>query len=192
MPATGILRMSVTRGLGPRGYAPPSAALPTRVMAVWAVPDEARLAAINARVCHLRLGHQPALAGIKHLNRLENVMARAEWQDPEIQEGILLDQAGQVICGVMSNVFVWKDDTLLTPRLDACGVAGVTRARLMSVARQAGLVVAEARLDLDDLFAADEIMFTSSAILMWRVARLDERVWHKPAISPTLWKLLNA
>ncbi|MEW5769737.1 MAG: aminodeoxychorismate lyase [Pseudomonadota bacterium] len=193
LPEHGVLRLTVTRGEGERGYRPPAFATPTRIVAVW--PGEALADAprsVAARVCRLRLGHQPALAGVKHLNRLENVLARAEWQDPEVAEGMLLDQAGRAVGGVMSNLFVWRRDTLLTPRIDACGVAGVARARLMERAAGAGIAVAEADLGLDDVLEADELVFTNSVILLWRAARLDGRAWGAPVISPTLWNLLHA
>jgi 4-amino-4-deoxychorismate lyase len=193
LPTSGALRLTVTRGEGPRGYQVPRQQVPTRIASVWASEvNNPFVTSINARLCHLRLGHQPALAGVKHLNRLENVLARSEWQDVDIREGILLDQDDQVISGVSSNLFLWQQGELRTPRLDRCGVAGVTRARLMARAAAAGYDVEEASLTLEDLHAADEVMFTSSTILLWRVARLADRVWDKPVVSTALWELLHA
>lgn len=193
IPRSGVLRLCVTRGVGPRGYQFPKNVTPTRIVTLWATEHDSQPApGIRARLCRLRLGHQPALAGIKHLNRLENVLARAEWQDPAIREGILLDQAGQVVSGVMSNLFIWKDGILHTPRLDRCGVAGMARQLLMERAARAGHDVRETPLALGDLHAADEILFTNSLILLWRVARLEDRAWETPAVSPELWKLLHA
>lgn len=193
LPVSGVLRLTVTRGEGPRGYGLPPSVQTTRIVAVWplehaAMPEDG----IAARVCRLRLGHQPALAGVKHLNRLENVLARAEWQDADIREGILLDQAGQVISGVMSNLFLWQDGKLRTSRLERCGVAGVARARLMDRAARAGYQVEESEITLGDVYAADELMFTNSLILLWRVAKLENRVWGEPAVSPILRTLLDA
>jgi 4-amino-4-deoxychorismate lyase len=85
-----------------------------------------------SRVCvcfrATRLSNQPLLAGLKHLNRLEQVLARAEWQDGEHAEGLMLDQAGRVIEGVFSNLFLVRDGVLITADLKRCGVAGVMRA----------------------------------------------------------------
>ena len=81
---------------------------------------------------------------------------------------------------------------LLTPRLDRCGVAGVARARLMRQARAAGLDVREAKIGLHDVLAADEMMLSNSLIGLRRVARLAERTWPEPAISPQLQSLFNA
>lgn len=187
------MRLTVTRGVGPRGYPPPADVAPTRVVTVWPRDHSPRQGpGLTVRVCQLRLGHQPALAGVKHLNRLENVLARAEWQSPDIHEGILLDQAGKVVSGVMSNLFIWHEGRLKTPSLDRCGVAGVARGRLMVVAAQARYAVEEADLTLGDVYAADELMFTNSLMLLERAHRLENRVWERPGISAELGSLLGA
>jgi 4-amino-4-deoxychorismate lyase len=93
---------------------------------------------------------------------------------PDIHEGVLLDQADNVISGVMSNLFVWRDQCLLTPRLDRCGVAGVARARLMRLARAHGIEVQETNLNLQALFDADEVMVSNSVMGLRRVERLEE------------------
>jgi 4-amino-4-deoxychorismate lyase len=193
--AGGVLKLLLTRGSGARGYRLPEDAMPTRILIHDPTPplsDAWPAAGLSVRICDLRLGAQPHLAGIKHLNRLDNVLARAEWNAPEIHEGLLLDAAGQVISGVMSNLFLWREGHLLTPRLDHCGVAGVARARLMREAGAAGLEVREAEIVLNDVLAADEIMLTNSLIGLRRVARLAERTWPEPAISPQLHALLDA
>jgi 4-amino-4-deoxychorismate lyase len=193
LPDSGVMRLTVTRGEGPRGYRPPASPEPTRITAVWAsAPPDVPEMGINTRICRLRLGHQPALAGVKHLNRLENVLARAEWQDTDIHEGVLLDQDGDVVSGVMSNLFLWQDGVLRTPSLDKCGVAGVARERLMALAAGAGYRVEESVMTLEDIQAADELMFTNSLILLWRAARLEHRVWDQPAVSTALRALLHA
>ncbi len=191
LPDQGVLRITVTRGLGPRGYAP--IGLPTRILACWDSPlPEYPAAGLRLRVCNLRLGHQPALAGIKHLNRLENVLARGEWDDPTIHEGVLLDVDGRLVSGVMSNLFLWREGRLLTPRLDRCGVAGVARARLLCLAGQAGLEAAEADLELADLLAAEEVLACNSLMGLRRVAILETRAWPEAVISPRLIPLLDA
>ncbi len=82
-----VLRITVTRGPGERGYGLPSLPRPTRVVAAFAPPPVAagiHAQGVRMRVCDIRLAEQPLLAGIKHLNRLEQVLARAEWNDPAI------------------------------------------------------------------------------------------------------------
>lgn len=191
----GVIKLLLTRGGGARGYHPPEAATATRILIHDPTPpvsDTWPAEGLNARICDLRLGAQPRLAGVKHLNRLENVLARAEWTTPEIHEGLMLDMTGNVVSGVMSNLFLWRDGQLLTPRLDHCGVAGVTRARLMRQAAAAGFAVREARIGLDEVLAAEEILLSNSLIGLRRVARLGDRAWPKPVISPQLVSLLDA
>src|SRR5690606_24700582 len=91
--------------------------------------------------CVTRLAEQPLLAGLKHLNRLEQVLARAEWQNPAYAEGLMCDSAGRVIEGVYSNLFLCKDGELLTAELSRCGVAGVMRAEVLAQAEALGIAV---------------------------------------------------
>ena len=173
-----VLKLIVTRGVGPRGYRVPEMPLPTRIVTASPLPDfPDPVLATGAvlRLCDLRLGHQPRLAGAKHLNRLENVLARMEWDDPDIDEGVLLDSDGLVISGVMSNLFLRRDGVWLTPSLRQCGVAGVTRGRLISI-----LMAREGKLSLDDLMRADTVLLSNSLIRLRWVARLAERHWSRP------------
>jgi 4-amino-4-deoxychorismate lyase len=191
----GVLKLLLTRGSGARGYRPPEDAASTRILIYDPTPPASDIwpaVGLNVRLCDLRLSAQPRLAGIKHLNRLESVLARAEWNSQDIHEGLLRDEAGRVISGVMSNVFLWQAGTLRTPRLDRCGVAGVTRARLLRRAAKAGFPVEESDLGLKDVLAADEMMLCNSVIGLRRVARLGERAWPEPAISRQLQSLLHA
>jgi len=194
-PAECVLKLVLTRGPAMRGYRPTGQPKPTRLLTATAWP--AHIETVAARgahlhLCRLRLSEQPRLAGIKHLNRLENVLAAMEWSDPGIDEGLMLDLSERVIGGVSSNVFIYLKDTLLTPRLDRCGVSGVARARLMRLASRLKLAVREADIHLDQLLEADEVMLTNSLIKIWRVARLGGRTWETPRVSGDLRTLLDA
>ena len=104
-----VVKIIITRGDSARGYAPPSEPKPTRVVTSSALPDYPKHNAetgVRTHLCRIRLATQPALAGIKQLNRLENVLARAEWSDPSITEGLLCDADDNVIGGTMSNLFI--------------------------------------------------------------------------------------
>lgn len=125
---------------------------------------------INTRICDLRLGIQPALAGIKHLNRLEQVMARAEWSDATIEEGVLLDREDHVISGISSNIFVILGGRLLTPRLDRCGVRGVMRAVILAAFRER---CEQRRLTIDMLPEAEEIFVCNTVRGVIPVVRID-------------------
>ena len=185
---SGVVKIVVTRGSGARGYAASPGEATRVVMAAPLPPHAAPGAAldIRARWCRLRLARQPQLAGVKHLNRLENVLARAEWDDPDIFEGLLCDDTGAVIGGVMSNVFWMSAGQLFTPDLSACGVAGVARARVLRAASRLGLTTRIERLPSAAILAADEVMICNSLIGIRRVARLDDKTWAPAGWTDTL------
>lgn len=175
----GVAKIIVTRGSGRRGYASDDAMPATRLVMSYPAPTaQADISCgIRARICALRLARQPALAGIKHLNRLENVLARREWSDPEIAEGLLLDHAGDVIGGTMSNLFIVENGALATPDLSHAGVAGVSRERVFRRAAQAGVTCSVCNIPLDRVLKADEIFVVNSVIGVWAIRELDGRIW---------------
>lgn len=189
----GVVKIVLTRGAGARGYAFPAGQPATRIVASAPLPPHAHSDAcidVVARWCTLRLARQPRLAGVKHLNRLENVLARAEWDDPAIFEGILCDDSGAVISGVMSNLIWIRDGDLYTPDLSECGVAGVARTRLLRAAQRLGVRIHIDRLMPDAILAADEVMICNSLIGLRRVARLDDKTWPPAGWTTTLKKAL--
>lgn len=173
---SGVLKIQLTRGSGGRGYRCPESPTGTRVLGFHPAPDYPPQLAehgVHIRFCTTRLGINPALAGIKHCNRLEQILARAEWDDPEIREGLMLDQEGCVVEGTMSNLFLVRQNRLATPRIDRCGVAGVMRGLVCEAAADLGRVLAETRLIPDDVYDADEIFLTNSMLGVWPVCNLD-------------------
>ncbi len=142
-------------------------------------------------MCELRLGHQPRLASIKHLNRLENVLAAAEWSDADIAEGVLLDISGNVIEGTRSNLFLLINGELITPDLSRCGVAGVQRERVMEWAIKHGVPCHIERFGLPELLAADEMFLVNSVIGLWPVRELQGRDWRLYPMSMQIQKWLS-
>jgi 4-amino-4-deoxychorismate lyase len=128
---------------------------------------------VRTRMCTLRLAEQPQLAGMKHLNRLEQVLARAEWNDPAIAEGLLCDAGGRLVSATMANLFAVIDGELVTPPLGRCGVAGVARAEILAHAAR----VAERDMRLADLQRASEVFLSSSVRGVVPVQSLDEWRW---------------
>lgn len=159
--AQAVVRITVTRGVGARGYAPMPSPSTTRIVAAFEMPTLDPLGArdgVRVRLCDVRLAEQPRLAGIKHLNRLEQVLARAEWSDPAIAEGLLLDAAGRVVSATMANLFALIDGRLVTPSLARCGVAGVARAEVLALRPDAQVV----DIPWAELAKASEVFLTSS------------------------------
>jgi len=175
-----VVKVIVTRGAGGRGYATPVDPTPTRMIAVYPwtpYPQQYYSEGVELRICATRLGLNPALAGLKHLNRLEQVLARSEWQDPAIAEGLMLDVDGRLIEGTMSNVFLGRDDRILTPELTRCGVAGVMRAETLAAAARTGIKAEVCDLWPKDLDLADELWVCNSLIGMWPVRKLARRAY---------------
>lgn len=166
-----VLKLLLTRGSGGRGYAPPTAPAPRlRWRLAPFTPGEARWReGVRVRHCRLRLGIQPRLAGLKHLNRLENVLARAEWTDTETAEGLLCDAEGRLVEATCMNLFWLRDGMLETPRLDRCGVAGTLRETLLERAS-----IAEVEAAPEVLEHVEALWLGNSLQGLWPVARLDD------------------
>lgn len=191
---SGVIKILVTRGHGERGYAPSVRSIPTRVVSFHSAPVyDATFykAGIVPHLCDLKLSRQPRLAGIKHLNRLENVLAAAECQAVGAAEGLLEDEDGFVISGTRSNVFVVSNRRLSTPELSASGVAGVQRDRVIAWAEQNGIQCAVTRLRLSDLLQADEVFLVNSVFGLWPVAHLQGKGFEQRQMSLTIQTWLN-
>jgi len=193
--ADAVLKITVTRGVGGRGYAAAQGMTPTRVLArlpAPAYPATHWSEGIRLHLCQTRMGENPALAGIKHLNRLEQVLARAEWDDPQVAEGLLRDNNNQVIEGTMSNVFCVREGRLLTPPLSRCGVRGITRDRVLAAARQAAIEAEEVALQVEDLHQAQELFVTNSLIGIWPVQHFAGRDYVPGPLTRQLTAALEA
>ncbi|MCJ7555698.1 MAG: aminodeoxychorismate lyase [Gammaproteobacteria bacterium] len=174
----GVLKLILTRGVSARGYRPPEPTQPTRILCggPWpAFPVSNSRQGVRARVCEQRLAIQPALAGVKHLNRLEQVLARAEWSDPDVAEGIMLDTEGRLVCGSMSNLYLVHDHGISTPSLHRCGVYGVMREQVRSACQALDLAWEETDLSLQDAVDADEVFLSNALVGLWPVRELDGR-----------------
>jgi 4-amino-4-deoxychorismate lyase len=190
----GVLKIIVTRGCGWRGYRPASDVTPTRIIQLHPWPDYSETchgSGVRVRLCRQRLGNNPALAGIKHLNRLEQVLARGEWDDPGIFEGLLLDEDEHLIGGTMSNLFIVRDQVLMTPELVRCGVAGILRTVVMEEAARVSMPLQVRTLGLDDLWEADEVFLTNSLFALWPVIAIEGRPYCKGALTQRLQELLK-
>lgn len=189
----GVLKVIVTRGSGGRGYRPAQPIQATRILSVYPWPNYPAFFAedgITLRICRTLLGRNPVLAGMKHLNRLEQVLARGEWDDPLIPEGLMLDSEGEVIEGTMSNVFIFKNKRLLTPDLSQCGVAGIMRGFILEQATALGVKAAVRPLRLADIEQADEFFVCNSLIGLWPVRHLEGHHYSLGPLTQRLRRLL--
>ncbi len=156
-----LLKIIVTRGMASvRGYRPGGDERPTRIVAAydWPSPPAAEF---RVGLSPVRLGANPLLAGLKHLNRLEQVLAQRAAAAAGLHEVLMCSADGAVVCGSMSNLFVWQGDELLTPAPGDCAVAGVMRSLLIETAPRLGLQVRLRTLRPAELAAARAIILTN-------------------------------
>jgi 4-amino-4-deoxychorismate lyase len=172
-PGVGIVKLIVTRGIAlTRGYRPEDDARATIIVSRH--PFTPAPAALRVELSSVSLGHNALLAGIKHLNRLEQVLAQRQL-GPDCDEVIMLDQAGNAVCGSMSNLYLVHDDGLLTPRLDRCGVAGVMRSLVMDGARALAIPLVESTVSVPQLLAAQGLWMSNVRMGLRAVTRLAGR-----------------
>jgi 4-amino-4-deoxychorismate lyase len=193
-----IVKLIVTRGRATlRGYAASRDACATRVAIryPWPVEDPVlQQHGVSVRVAAMRLGENPALAGLKHCNRLEQILARNEPQATASAEALLLSRSGKLISGIMTNVFLVdgpsESPRLRTPAIDLCGVAGVMRRVVLREAARAGIAASECALWPADLTAATEVFLTNARVGIWPVARLEERALSPGPVTRRMQSLL--
>lgn len=180
----GIVKVILTRGSGGRGYRPPENPSPRVLFTTHPNPDwpEAfKTSGVAVRWCDLQLSRQPRLAGVKHLNRLEQVLARNEWRDMDAwQEGLMCDTTGSVVEGTQSNLFAVIEGNLCTPMLDQCGVAGIMRDMILEAAGKLGIPTRELRLSKADVLGATEILLCNSIVGIWPVQRVADHNFVAP------------
>ena len=191
---TAVAKMMITRGIGERGYAPPAITAPTRIVLKSPLPiyPESHFSeGVALYVCKTPVSCQPILAGVKHLNRLENVMARAECRDPSFVDGVMLDVDGNVIECTSSNIFIRKGNRLFTPDLSQAGVAGVTRQRILDIAHYLELTTETKTLRMEDVLSADEVVICNSLYGVWQVRNILAQTWPSGTLASQLRELLN-
>ena len=187
-----VLRVTLSMGEGGRGYRNPQKPEPTRILSLHSYPSHPTSyweEGIELGIADIKLAHQPALAGIKHGNRLEQVIARTQWRE-NWQEALLLDQNNQVVEGTQSNVFILSGRDLVTPSLETAGVAGVVREFIISIAHKFGLSAKTMSLSRHDVEAADAVFLCNSVIGLWPVKKLNSRIYVDHEISHKLLKLM--
>lgn len=174
-----ILKLILTRGVSEQGYRHRSGAAPTRIvtLSAWKTRADTWDSGVTVRLCRQTWSRQPALAGIKHLGRLEQVLARSEWAD-EYAEGLMRDDRGDVISATAANLFMLVDGMLCTPDLSSSGVCGTVRASIITIARRLQIPLEVRRIPLTFLVErAEEVFLTNSLIGVWPVARIEGRAY---------------
>jgi 4-amino-4-deoxychorismate lyase len=171
---SGVVKIILTAGSGGRGYAMPAKIVPTLIYSYTPLPEDVahqRAQGIDIRLCRHLLGTGSTLAGVKHLNRLDQVMARSEWSHNRYQDGLMFTEAGDVIEATSANIFVkTQDGQWLTPDLDQSGVSGVMRKLLIEeVFPACDIRVSVKAINRDTLLDAQQILLCNSVRGILRV-----------------------
>lgn len=188
-----VLRITVTMGRGGRGYQNPAQITALRILSLHEYPTHPEphyIDGINLGLSDVQLAAQPLLAGIKHGNRLEQILARQSWQ-PDWQEALLQDGLGNIIEGTSCNVVLLKEDHALTPKLDQCGVDGVMKNYVLELLKDAGFSTQAVRLSVQDIEEADEVILTNSIIGVWPVKCFQNRSFNCSKTAQKLIRLLR-
>ena len=188
-----IAKIIVTAGILQRGYGratPTDSSIYIGVFPAVPVNQPAYEQGVTTMLCKTRLAVGSPVAGLKTLNRIEQVLAKSECLPSGAFEGLTLDADGRLICGTMSNVFVVTNKTIATPVLDRCGVAGTMRQFVLDLLEKQGTGVEVCDLGWDDLVAADEVFITNSQMGLVPVHRCDDQQWGIGVVTREVMKLL--
>ena len=192
-PSRLVAKIILTRGSGGRGYAPPVPSHPRRIVRLSAWPEWPQShvgEGIPLSLCATPLGRNPVLAGLKHLNRLEQVLASRELAAVGAVEGLMFDDLARLIEGTRTNVFLVAGRELLTPRLDQCGIAGVMRTIIMDLARSLSLHVTETRVERSLLYSANELFVCNSLIGIWPAREILSPIGRSFSSMPVTRRLM--
>ena len=179
-PAHACVKIIISAGSGLRGYGRAFADSPTVLCrAFLSVPQalDSYRDGIDTVICKTRLASGSTTAGLKTLNRLDQVLARSEFAGTDVFEGLTLDAEDNIICGTMSNVFFVNDKSISTPPLDGCGVEGVMRRHVIETLNKQGITVAHQSYSLSHLEDADEVFLSNSQFGVLPIRRCMEINW---------------
>lgn len=188
-----VLKIIVTRGDSDRGYKADEKSKSNIVLMLSTYPKYPKQywhEGINVRRCKTTLSTHTQLAGLKHMNRLEQVLARQEWND-EFQEGLMSDDKGYLVEGVMSNLFIVKNKSIITPCIDKAGVDGIMRNVVLNLCESNGIIAKQDKLSLEQVLDADEVFLTNSIIGIWPVNKIDAQSYSIGDTTKLIMQLLK-
>lgn len=188
-----IAKLVVSSGGFERGYHRPEHVRVISRIGIFAdtpLAEEHYAAGIQVRLCDTIAACQPQLAGIKTLNRLDQVIARNEWSDADLFDGLMCDDDGNLVCGTRSNLFVVRENHIETPRLDRCGVAGIMRQRIIELLAGNNIQVAEMAIGCEELASFDELFLSNSQVGVVPVRRCGDHTWSPGEATRSVMALL--
>ncbi|MGL4939592.1 aminodeoxychorismate lyase [Shewanella sp.] len=188
------IKLLITRGVGGRGYAPPCHSTVTEVVSVHPIPAhyaQWQQRGVALQTSTVLLGHQPLLAGIKHLNRLEQVLIRSQPLAADVDDWLVLDCNGKVIESSMANLFFIKDRCVFTPSLAECGVSGVMREQVIRSLLEHDYSVDCVSFGAEALGDFDSAFMTNSLLGIVDVIAIDALKYTPSPITAHLRQILS-
>ncbi len=189
-----VIKIVVSAGATLRGYGRQVVDTPSVLFAAFpAVPPplESYRVGIETVLCETRLAGNSATAGLKTLNRLEQVLARSEFVDTDVFEGLTMDADDHIICGTMSNVFAVSGDRLSTPSLLSCGVEGVMRRYIIETLTEQGIDTTIRTIKLDEMDDMDEVFLCNSQFGVMPVRRCVDKRWSVGDVTKSVMSIMT-
>lgn len=181
-----VLKIIITRGSGGRGYSSVGCDSPQRIISTGSYPEfyqQWQQQGIKVIQCESQLASNKQLAGLKTLNRLEQVLIKKELESKQAVEGLVCDNQGYVIEACTANLFIYLDNQWKTPKLDSSGVAGVQRRHVMSCALQAGISIIEEYIHIDRLAEVQAICLTNALMGVVPVSQYQQSVFDSASLA---------
>ena len=184
----GILKIIITRGVGGRGYSYENNMKPTIIFIVFPNAIPKQIESVNVKICKSTISDNVDISGLKHLNRLDSVQARSEWNNKNIFEGIFIDNNENILEGTMTNIFFVKNKSLVTPSIISSGINGIMREVVLVYGKKFfnEIIIREIRKHEIENF--DEMFLTNSIIKVLPVKKCGKK---KFTISNSTKKLVN-
>ena len=184
----GILKIIITRGVGGRGYSYENNIKPTIIFIVFPNATPKQIESVNVKICKSTISNNVDISGLKHLNRLDSVQARSEWNNKNIFEGIFIDNNENILEGTMTNIFFVKNKSLVTPSIISSGINGIMREVVLVYGKKFfnEIIIREIRKHEIENF--DEMFLTNSIIKVLPVKNCGKK---KFTISNSTKKLVN-
>ena len=183
---SGVLKIIVTRGSGGRGYKYEENMIPTIILIISAMPiysEKNLLKGVNVKFCKTKMSNNINIAGFKHLNRLDSVLARSEWTKKEIFEGLITDSQNNVIEGTMTNIFTLTNNILYTPIINEIGIKGIMREIVIEKFGNYFRDIVQCELSKEQLLNSESVFLTNSVVkivpvrnIQGKIFRIDERI----------------
>ena len=199
-----VIKIIVSRGTGERGYKISKTMSANRLVLLSVIEADyssllsGRLLTGDLYLCEQQVSINESLAGLKHLNRLENVLARNEWGynkqshagNNKIIDGLMINANQHVIEGTMSNLFAVKDNQLLTPDLTQSGVKGIMRDEIINIANKMDIKVSIVNMSIDELPVMDGLFISNSLIGMKSINKLIDTQYKQSDITKSIFEKL--